>query len=73
VVATVIALAIVRGLLELHDPHAPFSEFPLTLIGLFLVVLATGAAVLGIARIVLLTLSIRRHEALRWRTNEPSE
>ncbi|GEM_PF-5023297 len=72
ILGTLVAITVVVGLVAMHDPEGPLSELPLTLLGLVLVVLASGAAVLGLARVGLLTLAIRR-QAARCRTSEPSE
>jgi hypothetical protein len=59
-IGTAVAIGVASGLVAIHDPGGPISELPLTLLGLVLVVLASGAAVLGLARVVLLTIAIRQ-------------
>lgn len=59
-IGTIVALALVVALIAIHDPDGPLSELPLTLLGLIVVVLAAGAALLGMIRIVSLTLAIQR-------------
>jgi len=71
-ITTIVALASIPGLLAMWDKDGPISELPLTLLGLVLVVVASGVALLGVIRCVLLTLAIRRYAA-RWSTSDPSE
>jgi hypothetical protein len=72
-IGMLVAIAVVVVLVGLHDRKSPISDLPLVLIGLFLVALASGAALLGAIRVVLLSRAIRHAQAARWSTSEPSE
>lgn len=72
VIGMVVAIGVAVGLVELHDPDGPISDVPLILLGVFVVVLASGVAVIQAIRVVVLSLEIRRAQ-VRWRTSDPSE
>lgn len=59
-IQVVVAMAAVVALVAIHDPDGPISQLPLTIVGLFLVCLAAGAALIGVIRVVWLSIAIRR-------------
>lgn len=71
-IGTAVAIALAVGLVLVHDPNSPIADLPLVVLGLFVVVLSTGFAIVLAIRVVVLSLGIRRVHA-RWRTSEPSE